>query len=86
MAAKKKLPTIESMSDKFGRPPAYQLMREDPDLVDWLRNIFKMKKNGELFISNRKLAEEVSSYLGVPVSHHAINKEYHEWLLKNKVS
>jgi len=85
LAAKNKLPTIKSMSNKFGKPPAYKAMREDKDLTAWLQKIFALKKDGELYISNRKLAEEVSSYLGAPVSHHVINKEYHEWLLRNKV-
>ena len=82
---KNKLPTIKSISDKFGKPPAYGMMRNDPDLKSWLHKIFALKKDGELYISNRKLAEEVSSYLGAQVSHHVINKEYHEWLLRNKI-
>jgi len=82
---KKKLPTINSMSDKFGKAPAYQLMREDQDLIKWLENVFDLKQRGELHISHRRLADEVSEYLGSPVSHHVINKEYREWLLRNKV-
>ena len=77
---KKKLIDIDSLKNlhphKISIP---ELSRDDPEIAEWLNKIFELKEAEQISLSFRKIAEELSKFLGRSVEGRQINDAYYLW-------
>jgi len=83
--AKKKLPDLKELkkSNQYVRPIT-ALLKTNEEVSGWLEQIFDLKDKGEIDISFRGIAEELSLFLEREIPGRVVNSAYQEWQRKNK--
>ena len=77
---KKKLTDIEEMKSLHPRKVLVtELIRENPEVSEWLDKLFQLKDSDEISLSFRKIAEELSQFLGIVVDGRQVNDAYWLW-------
>lgn len=82
---KKKLTDIEEMKNLHPRKVLVtELIRENPEVSEWLDKLFQLKDSDEISLSFRKIAEELSQFLGIVVDGRQVNDAYWLWRKSKK--
>lgn len=81
---KKSLPSISEMKQKGGHKKVTNYLRNNPEVSEWIIEMFTWKDSGDIHTSHQDIAEELSDYSGLLITGDHISRAFRKWKKNGK--